>query len=150
MLNCSDVLLSQAAVLDKIRASRTMTSLPMIIPDGLVVLTSAFKEALSIQVPEGRTASIAELDDFRQKTREGLLAKEVTIALESFLEETGRQSYSVRSSAVGEDSAISAFAGQFQTKLYVPGTLKEVEQAVREVWASAFTEAAPCHEALVV
>jgi hypothetical protein len=46
----------------------------------------------------------------------------------------------VRSSAAEEDSAAHSFAGQLATTLFVPR--EEVEAAVRECWASAFSERA--------
>lgn len=45
----------------------------------------------------------------------------------------------VRSSAVGEDSARFSFAGQLSTKLFVSGAT-EAQHALRECWASAFSE----------
>lgn len=45
----------------------------------------------------------------------------------------------VRSSAAGEDAAGASFAGQFDTVLGVPGDATEVVDAIRRVWASAFS-----------
>lgn len=62
---------------------------------------------------------------------------------ESVLEEIGSYFHesvflAVRSSAVGEDGENHSFAGQFESYLYVPKD--EVEQYIRKVWASAFSD----------
>lgn len=50
-----------------------------------------------------------------------------------------RKPVAVRSSAADEDSARHSFAGQLSTSLWVE-SLAAVERAVRECWASAFSE----------
>ncbi len=53
------------------------------------------------------------------------------------LRATGARFFSVRSSAIGEDSAEHSYAGLFHTFLYVPET--DVLRRVRECWLSAYS-----------
>lgn len=48
--------------------------------------------------------------------------------------------FSVRSSAVAEDSAAASFAGQFHTELLVKYSELDIWQAVKKVWASQFSQ----------
>ena len=47
--------------------------------------------------------------------------------------------FSVRSSAVVEDSSLTSCAGLFHTELDVDSTKLDLEEAIRAVWASACT-----------
>ena len=53
----------------------------------------------------------------------------------------GAKFLAVRSSAAGEDSAAASFAGVHESKLFVRGD-EELLQAIRDVWASAYSERA--------
>lgn len=62
--------------------------------------------------------------------------EELQQALAQSLPKEGR--FAVRSSAVGEDSPLHSFAGQFDTWLCVPRT--QVESRIRACWAALFNE----------
>lgn len=64
------------------------------------------------------------------------LPETLQLALNQTLPTEGR--YAVRSSALGEDSPLHSFAGQFDTWLCVPRA--QVENRLRECWATLFNE----------
>ncbi|CAJ1367928.1 unnamed protein product [Effrenium voratum] len=126
----------KAAVLHQLAG---WTDLGARVPQGLVVLTPALQEALGgmesklPSAPEDLPTSLSKIRAFL--TEPSPLPQEVQRALLK-LRASGRR-FAVRSSAIHEDSELSAFAGLFRTKLHVkPDGL---EAALREVWASAFT-----------
>jgi pyruvate,water dikinase len=65
------------------------------------------------------------------------LARSITAAAA----ELGEGFLAVRSSAAGEDSAAASFAGVHETRLFIRGE-RELLEAIRHVWASAFSERA--------
>lgn len=56
-------------------------------------------------------------------------------------QDVSKQPFAVRSSVVGEDSDAASFAGQMDSFLFQHG-LAAIEDAIRRVWASAFSERA--------
>ncbi|MBC8047140.1 MAG: phosphoenolpyruvate synthase [Fimbriimonadaceae bacterium] len=56
--------------------------------------------------------------------------------LKKYFEETTL--FAVRSSGIDEDGNDNSFAGQFETKLYVP--FSELQAAIKEVWLSAYSK----------
>jgi pyruvate,water dikinase len=104
------------------------------------------------RVPEARAVSVAAFDEHVAACRQAgavgdralvdaIVARPVdpdlVAAMRAFVDEVGGR-VSVRSSATLEDAHTHAFAGQFLTVLNVGAD--GVEDAVRRVWASAFTE----------
>ncbi len=104
------------------------------------------------RVPEARAVSVAAFDAHLEACRQAgaagdralhdaIVARPVdpalAAAMRAFVDEVGGR-VSVRSSATLEDAHTHAFAGQFTTVLNVGPD--GVEDAVRRVWASAFTE----------
>ncbi len=107
--------------------------------------------AKGFNVPEARFVAVAAFDRHVEACRgagavddEALRAaiasrpldKDLAISLSAFVESVGGR-VSVRSSGTLEDAHTHAFAGQFLTVLDVGA--EEVIDAVRRVWASAFT-----------
>ena len=136
----------KAAVLHQLAGCQT--DLGARVPQGLVVLTPALQEALGgmeSKLPSAPEDLPTSLSKIRAFLTEPSLPQEVQRALLK-LQASGRR-FAVRSSAINEDSELSAFAGLFRTKLHVkPDGL---EAALREVWASAFTpEARPASSSL--
>ena len=119
-------------------------------PVGFVVLTAAFEKAVETHLEELRelqehldaeSANEHKVEELLRGLGKAMLKAplphDVARALDHFSHDIGN--CAVRSSAVGEDSAASAFAGLFESKLHVPSKLETLQAAVREVWASAFT-----------
>ena len=128
------------------------------VPDGFVVNTDAFKTFLRSNKLESQIAkkvdSVPDADDLNQIKK---ISKEIRnlIEVSEIPEDLCNQiktSYqvlsfncsdinlptAVRSSATGEDSADSSFAGQFDTYLGVTGRERLIN-SVRKCWASLFT-----------
>ena len=116
-------------------------------PVGFVVLTAAFEKAVETHLEELRelqehldaeSANEHKVEELLRGLGKAMLKAplphDVARALDHFSHDIGN--CAVRSSAVGEDSAASAFAGLFESKLHVPSKLETLQAAVREVWAS--------------
>lgn len=65
------------------------------------------------------------------------LSTQARAYLAQLLEHDGEGPWVVRSSAVGEDSALASFAGQLESVLHCR-SLAELERALRQVWASGY------------
>lgn len=76
--------------------------------------------------------------DLRKAITETDLSPELIAEVEDALKDLGPGPFAVRSSMVGEDSAASSFAGQLSSFLYLRSP-KEVLEALKKCWASAFT-----------
>ncbi len=102
-----------------------------LVPPWLALTREAFVRSLEAgSVEDGVTPPLAE--DVR-----AALASAVRELLERAESPDGAR-LAVRSSAVGEDGASSSYAGQLLTRLNVPQD--GVEEAVGQVWASAFAD----------
>lgn len=93
-------------------------------------------------------AELSELDQVKlqirsQEIQHRILSQELSQHVRQSLQQEmnldGKQQYAVRSSAVGEDAANASFAGQLKTVLHVED-LAQLEVAIRQVWASLFSE----------
>ena len=137
----------QASILNKIQSSKLSDAA---CPDGFVILTAAFEKAVGTHLQDlhelqghldAESVDEHKVEELLRRLRTAMLTASlphaVTRALADFTHDV--RNCAVRSSAVGEDSAASAFAGLFESKLHVPSKLEAMEAAVREVWASAFT-----------
>jgi pyruvate,water dikinase len=134
------------------RLGELLQSLPDRVPEGFVVTTAACGRLLAHGETGGRLRELMRgLDLVTDDARLGQLAAEARglLARAPIPDEVAgaiRQgaaalpevtSWAVRSSAVGEDGPFS-FAGQFETRLHVPGN--EIVSAWRQVVASTFSE----------
>ena len=86
------------------------------VPDGFVVLTTAFNEA-------------GLLPDAWEQIKEKI----------SRLKQENVKAFAVRSSALSEDSGATSFAGEFETVLGVQGE-EEINEAIHTVWKSRLSE----------
>src|SRR5215208_642933 len=120
------------------------------VPPWVVVPSRVFEEVVGAR--RGEIQSLLDAADFndfasveRASARIGEIAKASELPgpfcrdlLAALGERFGADAlFSVRSSAVGEDAAEHSFAGQMDSFLNVP--LGAVPDAVRKVWASAFS-----------
>jgi pyruvate,water dikinase len=108
---------------------------------GTKAATLASLAAAGFAVPDGvviTTAALASLHETGSDPS-GLLPDDVENAMATVLEHFGGAAMAVRSSAVGEDGAVSSYAGQLDTVLNVRGA-EALRDAVRTVWASAGSE----------
>jgi rifampicin phosphotransferase len=97
------------------------------------------------QIAGGKAAALARVESWARVpsfvvlrpssfAEDGVLRAEAAAQLDSALSPLGAGPYAVRSSAVGEDGATSAHAGQFLSILNV--TRRELADAARRVWCS--------------
>ncbi len=94
------------------------------------------KESAALVPPE-------TLKDVRQKIEQLVLPEDLQDELAALLKQwraDGVQHLAVRSSAVSEDLGAQSFAGQYFSALQVDADLEAVSQAVRQVWASLFSD----------
>ena len=129
-----------------------VANLSIPVPEGFAVTTAAFELLLErggLTGPVEEMLSRARLDDpdgldelcaFMQEAVDeaelpGEVAEEVEAAV-TRLAEAGARLFAVRSSAVGEDGALS-YAGLYDSRLFVPQG--EVVRALREVYASKYS-----------
>jgi rifampicin phosphotransferase len=100
------------------------------VPEGFVLTTEALVKALDS----------AGLDSTaRPEDVEGMsLAADIVTALDAATERLGSGPFAVRSSGVAEDLPGASYAGQYETVLNV--VAKDVPEAVRHCWASAFSQ----------
>lgn len=105
------------------------------VPESLAVGNGAFEDHLR-RIPS--SSDDPELDVVRMS-----LDPVFESALRSSLPPDLGNGYAVRSSATGEDGIRNSFAGQFKTLLGV--SAEDVPRAVREVWASAFSDGATAY-----
>lgn len=108
----------------------------------------SFLVGLGLRVPDGRVISAEEFVRHVEACRSGAaatlaaeiakrpLSPSLSAELRTLIAELGGR-VSVRSSATLEDAKTHSFAGQFLTVLNVGPA--EIEDAVRRVWASAFS-----------
>jgi pyruvate,water dikinase len=128
------------------------------VPDGFVVTTAAFRQAVEHLRPEGEpiAARIAALDpadagtlaDETARIREAVesaplpadVAGAVTAAYAQLCAQAGQPDLpvAVRSSATSEDSTEASFAGLQDTYLWIHGAASVVEH-VRRCWASLYS-----------
>jgi pyruvate, water dikinase len=121
------------------------------IPHGFAITTHAFDEFIDHNRLNSRIASLSEDAGHNQagldELRAGIIDSEIPPLLEADIRAALRKtrdecweecSLAVRSSAEEEDSEIS-FAGQFETVLNVPPTVKNVGDAYKRVVASLFS-----------
>ncbi|WP_161969670.1 PEP/pyruvate-binding domain-containing protein [Candidatus Methanodesulfokora washburnensis] len=122
------------------------------VPKGFIVTSQAFFrflegnkltekiEKLSSEINEG---------NFQEKSREirdfivnGEIPRDISLEVESSLRKLNAKFVSVRSSAVGEDSLKSSFAGLHDTFLNVRAEASPVLESIKKCWASLFNERA--------
>ena len=125
-----------------------------VVPRWAAVGTDAFAASaagLEPIVAELETADLAAALDLATQLRCALrtldLPDSVRAVVADAYSAAGAGTVAVRSSGLAEDGEIHSHAGQFDSVLNV-GTLDAVEDAVRECWASAFSERAVRYRAL--
>ena len=119
------------------------------VPPWIAIGTAAFERLVAGAHPSTETEADAAA------VRERVLALELPAdfraAVTAALDAAGLRGVllAVRSSAVGEDGAAASFAGQFDTVLGVraAGDAGELWDAIRRVWASAFSAHAAAYRA---
>lgn len=100
------------------------------VPDGFVITTAAYREAIDASGLSGADAATLRLSIPRMPIPRRI-ADSVRMAYSAF----GKAAVAVRSSGVAEDAAGASFAGQYRTYLNVRGA-DDVLAAVRACWAS--------------
>jgi pyruvate,water dikinase len=121
------------------------------VPDGFVLSTRAYNQfareadlygCLRSELPHVDIDDLSSLSHASQRLREQVFAtsvpEQIDVAIRAELRRLmcrPHDTFAVRSSAVGEDSALT-FAGQFDSRIHVPQN--ELAQACRAVWASRF------------
>ena len=114
-----------------------MTALGLPVPPGFVVSADALVAAL----PDGGEALRAALPDAARAQAIVARAEPPDEIGDAYDALGGDAPVAVRSSACAEDSEIASFAGQQETYLHVRGR-DAVRRAVRDCWASFFSERA--------
>lgn len=77
------------------------------------------------------------LEQIRKSIESAPLNKKVTIEISNFLENLPKDcTLAVRSSGTMEDEVGTSWAGQYDTILNVPNSLDEIENSVKQCWAS--------------
>jgi len=111
------------------------------VPDGFVITTEAFRVA-------ARAADVdaADAKSAPQRMRSVAVPRDVADAIRDGYRALGGGRVAVRSSATAEDLPEASFAGQQDTILNVEGD-EAVLDAVRECWASLWTERAVAYRA---
>lgn len=122
------------------------------VPPAFVITSSAFFDFLKhnrLLEQVQKLASEITQDNFKEKStqaREAILKGEmpegIVSEIKGFLNGLGAQYFSIRSSAVSEDSLKASFAGLFDTFLNVKVELPLVLEYVKRCWASLFNERA--------
>jgi pyruvate,water dikinase len=155
----------EALVGGKAASLGELTRLGLRVPPGFVLGIAAFERvcaASDLRVAiDGALAGLA-LDDVldvssrcshvRDLIRRAPLEPEVEAGLRAAYTRLGEAAgladvpVAVRSSARGEDSAGASFAGEHDTYLWIMGPDRLIE-AVRNCWASLFTDRATCYRA---
>ena len=129
-----------------------MTQAGFPVPHGFCVTTAGYQEFIETNhLPEyiAQTIKDADLDTIkpigsaiRERLRMAEMPPAVREAVLQALQKSGTQHYyAVRSSATAEDLAFASFAGQQDTYLNIKGE-EEILDAVRNCWASLFTDRA--------
>ncbi|SHN63814.1 phosphoenolpyruvate synthase [Desulfitobacterium chlororespirans] len=129
-----------------------MTKAGFPVPDGFCVTTTSYQEFLNINNLHeyiAETIKDADLDTIkpigsaiRERLRMAEIPQSVKEAVLQALQKSGTQHYyAIRSSATAEDLAFASFAGQQDTYLNIKGE-EEVLDALRNCWASLFTDRA--------
>lgn len=120
------------------------------VPPGFAVAAGAFLEHLSQSGIGPADAAPGQLRDaIRAAPMPAEVAEEVDrryAQLTAALPDGGEPAVAVRSSALGEDGGEATFAGQQETYLWVRGP-DGVRAAVRDCWASLYSDAAVSYRA---
>ena len=114
------------------------------VPDGFVVTTEAFREAL-----RGRLAGARSAEDVRRRIVEMPLPEELSSAVErgyTELLQRGSRSLAVRSSSEDEDNVLQSWAGQQDSYIHVRGFLA-LQKHIKLCWASIFGDSALTYQA---
>ena len=130
-----------------------MTNAGLPVPQGFVVLSSAFERFLQENKLERRIQleiSKVDLNDtamlsFASETIQGLITAcqmpaDLALEIKSAFKALASRFVAVRSSATAEDSSSAAWAGQLDT--YLNTTEDNLLENVRRCWASLFTQRA--------
>lgn len=124
-----------------------LSSIPGVrVPPWFALPTTLFDAHLRACGAENVIASLNDDPRFSERIQQMIrnhpLSDETVQAVKSAMVSLGAHiPLAVRSSGIVEDNAIGSFAGLFHTKLNVI-TIEEVCNAIKEVWASAFSEEA--------
>ena len=124
------------------------------VPPGFCITCSAYREHLEENALAGEVRSLAAsisashleersaaLEALRQRITAATLRDELGEEIARMYRDLGADTVAVRSSATAEDLAGTSFAGQYDTFLDVQNVERCLE-AVRECWASLWTERA--------
>lgn len=121
-----------------------------LVPPGFCVTTAGFRahlEAVGARAPLGQALAALPAEEARctvvELVRESPLPASLGVALAVALQRlasTGTTALAVRSSAIGEDSRATSFAGLHDTELGL--TIADVDPAVRRCWSSLWSAGA--------
>jgi rifampicin phosphotransferase len=143
----------------KARGLHDLMVLDLAVPEGFVVTTGAYREAIQSAGLDAQIAVIlattgTPATDRQASEQIAALFAQLSLpaaasdAIRVALAELGDDPLAVRSSAVAEDRADASFAGQQETELWVLGA-DAVEQSIVRCWASLFTPQAIGYRARV-
>lgn len=127
-----------------------MTKAGFPVPNGFCVTTESYKEFIHHNhlvefifrvVRHANPDNISQVGaDIRSKIKQSEIPEEIEREIVNAFKQADVH-YAVRSSATAEDLAFASFAGQQDTYLNIRGE-KAILEAVRDCWASLFTERA--------
>ena len=119
------------------------------VPDAFVIVADAYRQAISADSIGGLISGDAEFGAIRTAIQSVPLNDQLRsdlggawASLEA--ESNGPLAVACRSSAIGEDSSAASFAGQHDTILGIT-SLGRLEDAVRQCWASIWTDQAAAY-----
>jgi phosphohistidine swiveling domain-containing protein len=111
------------------------------VPPGFVITPAAFRDFLAdfeIEVlVQRREWAESDLERIREMLMACRIPDRLARPIRRAYRKLGGDRVAIRSSLMGEDTALSSFAGQLDTVLNVQGE-KEVLQSVRRCWSSVF------------
>ncbi len=107
---------------------------------------NGLEQKLSMLIEKAYSAKdvLNELADLRENILQQDLPPAFRKQLQELLQkwqQKGVQTLAVRSSAVQEDLKTHSFAGQYASVLHVPLQIEALERAIKQVWASLYSEA---------
>lgn len=124
-----------------------MTQHGLRVPEWFAVNAAAFRAFIAEHQLERLLAGVVPTADFAQRVSERFAALPLPTALAEAVKKAllvrawGQGPVAVRSSGLEEDGVKYSFAGQFSSFLFQEG-FEAISQAIKQCWASAFSERA--------
>ena len=133
----------------KAHGLRQLVSWGFDVPDAYVITADAYGRAISAESISGLISDQAAFSAIRAAIQSAQLDDQLRSGLADAwsalqAESDGLLAVACRSSAIGEDSSTASFAGQHDTILGIT-SLEWLEHAVRQCWASIWTDQAAAY-----